>query len=332
MGTPSPPEGPSSRNAPTWVPRHFGAQPPEAPRAMDLRVAYSVAIRMERERPPLAGPGYRLYWMTAAHFASRDVLAAGPSQVVIGRHDACDAVLGGDALIALRHLLVRSTILDDGCPRLSVLDLQTDTGFLVGDGTLQRSICAVGPIALRVGAYAVVALPGGVTLPLELPVPVCERADGIVPPRDHPMTRSRITLLHGAAMLSERPTLALQSQPKPQARDYELTLTAASGKVSLYLSTRELERGLLIGRAHKCVDAGLRAILNIGISRVHLLLLRDPGLPQPECRAYDLASTQGTFQDGRPVRQATLEDDGMRLALGTSTGIALAWRRMTPGA
>jgi hypothetical protein len=295
---------------------------------MGLGDAYAIALRLERERPRLAGPGYRLYWMTATHFASREVLVGGLSQVVVGRHTACDAVLEGDALIALRHLLIRSTILDDGCPRLSVLDLQTDTGFLVGDGTLQRSISSVGPIALRVGAYAVVALPSGVPLPADLPVPVCERADGRAPPRPHPPTPSRITLLHGAAMLSERPTMQVVPRGPPPARDYELTLAAAGGRVSVYLSKAEVERGLLIGRATKCVDAGLRSILNLGISRVHLLLIRDGSA----CRAYDLASTQGTFQDGRSVRQTTLDDHGTRLALGTSTGIELTWRRMSPGA
>jgi len=295
---------------------------------MALKDAYAFALRHERERPRLAGPGYRLYWMTAGHFAARDVLAEGPSQVVVGRHTACDAVLPDDALIALRHLLVRSTLLDDGCPRLSVLDLHSDGGFFVGDGTVQRSISAVGPIALRVGAYAVVALPSGVALPEELPVPVCEHADGRPPARPHPFAMSRVTLMLRPAMLSDRPTAAVvRAGPRP-SRDYELTLSAACGQVTVYLSNDELERGVLVGRSPKCVDAGLHAILNLGISRVHLLLRKDGS----ECRAYDLASTQGTYQGGRSVRLAALEDDGTKLALGTTTGIELTWRRVSPGA
>jgi hypothetical protein len=298
---------------------------------MDLAAVYATALRLQRERPPLAGLGYRLYWMTASHLASRDVLAEGASQIVVGRHTACDAVLEGDASIALRHLLIRSTLLDDGCPRLSVLDLETEGGFLLPDGRLERSICAAGPFALRVGAYAIVALPGGAPLPDQLPVPVCDRADGRAPPpapAKHAM--SRITLMPRAMMLADRPTLAAMQgampQAQPGARDYELTLSVGCTKVSVSLSTSELERGLLIGRAVKCLDAGLRSILNMGISRVHLLLLRDGS----ECRAYDLASTQGTYQSGRFVRQALLEDDGTRLALGTSTGIDLHWRRLAP--
>ncbi len=326
MSSPLPPDSSISRNAPTWVPRYFGAQPPAAPRRMDLAAVYATALHLQRERPPLAGPGYRLYWMTATSLASRDVLAEGSSQLIVGRHTCCDAVLEGDASISLRHLLIRSTILDDGCPRLSVLDLETDGGFLLADGRLERSICAAGPFAIRVGAYAIVALPGGVPLPEQLPVPVCDRQDGSVKPPAK-LAMSRITLMPRAMMLSDRPTLAVMSPAQqPPVGDYELTLSVARTQVSVYLSAAELERGLLIGRAVKCLDAGLRSILNLGISRVHLLLLRDGS----GCRAYDLASTQGTFHGGRSVRQAQLEDDGTRLALGTSTGIELAWHRPSP--
>jgi hypothetical protein len=331
MTSPRPPDGPDLRNPATWFPRYFGAQPPEAPRPLDLPAAYATALRLQRERPPLLGPGYRLYWMTATRIASRDVLAEGPSELVVGRHTVCDAVLEGDASIALRHLLVRSTLLDDGCPRLSILDLESDSGFYIPDGTVQRSICAAGPLALRVGAYSIVALPGGVALPDALPSPVCDRPnDRVVSPARAPM--SRITLLPRATLLSQRPTMRMSSLgPAPARRpthDYELSLLDAKERVSVCLSAAELERGLLVGRATKCIDAGLRAILNTGISRLHLLLLRDGS----ECRAYDLASTQGTFQDGRAVRQVPLDDDGTTLELGTSTGIRLTWRRVSPDA
>jgi len=343
MSSPPRTDGPTNRNAPTWFPRHFGDQPPPPPPAVDLPTAYATALRLHRGCPPVAGEGYRLYTMTAAQFASRDVLAGGASFAILGRHTACDVVLAGDASIALRHVLVECTVLDDGCPRLSVLDLESDHGFLLANGTFERSIVAAGPIAFRVGAYAVVALPGGVPLPEALPVPACDRADGRalplrapvpVPPSSHgapvpsgaaPM--SRITLLPRAMVLSERPTLGVVPHAGSPACDYELSLASAGGRVSVYLSVAELERGLLVGRANKCLDAGLRSVLNIGISRVHLLLLRDAA----GCRAYDIASTQGTYRDGRSVRRASLEDEGTRLVLGAVSGIGLSWRRMGPG-
>jgi hypothetical protein len=287
---------------------------------MGLPAAYATAIRLERERPPLAGPGYRLYWMTTTSITSRDVLATGSSQLVVGRHTACHAVLEGDATIALRHMLVRSTILDDGCPRLSLLDLESGIGFVLPDGTRQRSITATGPLAIAVGAYSIVAVPAGVALPEQMPAPAYVGKDGQAP-RATRHALSRITLMPSALLLSERPTQHVLANAVVASRAYELTLSAPSGRASVYLSEGELERGVLIGRALKCLDAELRSILNSGISRVHLLLLRDGG----DCRAFDLASTQGTYQDGRPIRETRLEDGGTRLALGTTTGIGLAF-------
>ena len=194
--------------------------------------------------------------MTATHLASRDVLAAGSSQVVVGRHTSCDAVLEGDASIALRHLLIRSTILDDGCPRLSVLDLETDGGFFL-PGRQARAIHLCGrtlrdprgclrnrrpagwdPLA---GAAARSGLrPRGRSTP------------GPVSPAGNDVA---CTLGPRAAMLADRPTLAVMPQAEPPVRDYELTLSAAQTPArSTYEA--ELERGLLVGRALKCLDAG----------------------------------------------------------------------------
>jgi hypothetical protein len=258
--------------------------------------------------------------MTAAHFSSRVI--QGASHFVVGRHTSCDAVLEGDESIALRHLLFRSAVLDDGCPRLSILDLETERGFVLPDGTIQRSISLAGPLAFRVGAYAVVALPSDSDLPDELPA-IADRVDVRPPMRAHAV--SRVTLLPRALMLADKPTMAILTpeQRREAAHDYELSLEAPAGRASVLLSTTDLNRGVLVGRATKCLDAGLRSVLNIGISRIHLLLLRDG----TECRAYDIASTQGTFEGGRRVRQVRLEDEGTRLALGTSTGIRLSWRR-----
>jgi FHA domain len=323
MTSPLRPDRGALRNTPTWLPNFFGARPPEAPRPLGLDWAYATAGRLERERAPLSGPGYRLYWMTTTTIASRDVLSTASSQLVVGRHSACHAVLEGDATIALRHLLVRSDILDDGCPRLRVLDLESGTGFLLPDGTRHRSITATGPLVLRVGAYAIVALPAGVALPERMPVPTYEPVDGRA---CSPSPRlSRITLMPSALMLAERPSLhaLVRGQAALRTSEYELTLSTSAMRVTVDLSPTEIARGLLIGRASKCLDAGLRSILSNGISRVHLLLLRDGD----ECRAYDLASTQGSYLDRQPVAQALLEDGGTSLFLGTTTGIRLDWRR-----
>lgn len=59
-------------------------------------------------------------------------------------------------------------------------------------------------------------------------------------------------------------------------------------------------------------------------SRAHVLLLRDG----PLVHAYDLASTQGTYQQGTPVRRAVLADRGTMLTLGRGDGaVRLWWQR-----
>jgi hypothetical protein len=326
MNTPPRPVGPAYRNAPTWSPRIFGGGPPAAPAPVSLATAFAAALRVHRTRPQPLEPAYCLYWMTTAHFNSRVI--DGASHFVVGRHTACDGVLEGDESIALRHLLVRSAVLDDGCPRLSILDLETERGFVLPDGTIQRSVSVTGPLAFRVGAYALVALPSEGNLPEEMPTAVPVRPDAPAPDKSQ-RPLSRVTLLPRALMLADRPTMAIVTAEHRHeiAHDYELALEAASGRVSVFLSAGDLARGVLVGRATKCLDAGLRTVLNLGISRVHLLLLRDGS----ECRAYDIASTQGTLEAGRLVRQVRLDDEGTRLELGTSTGIRLTWRAVGTG-
>lgn len=288
-----------------------------------------MATALDRARAPQREPGHRIYWMTGSQFGSRDVPAARSGFVVLGRHTQCDGVLDDDPSIALRHLLVRSACLDDGFPTLSVMDLRSHEGFELSDGTLQRSILATGPVVLRVGAYAIVALPSGEPPAASLPTPVCSRDGGNpyrimarpvgLDPVARPGLVSRITLLPRVSMVSE-PSAAFPGWTG-EAREYELVLRSPGGQAGVRLSARDLAHGVLIGRALKCVDAGLRAVLDSGISRVHALLLRD----RHGCFVYDTASTQGTYHDARRVRCLPLADEGTRLFLGTS-GVQACWR------
>jgi hypothetical protein len=268
-------------------------------------MAYAVAVAADRvrEEPNL---GYRLYWMADGRFGSFDVPLDPMGFVVVGRHALCDVVLDGDPTIALRHLLVRASRLDDGCPRLSVVDLHTHIGFEVNGARQERSMAATGPIAFRVGAYALVALPGGEPMPLALPAPAQSRALVAHPYRDAPV--SSITLLPRAIQLGES-MVGLGS-------GWKLTLQSARGSAALKLSSLDLELGVLIGRAPKCSDAA-RPLLNDGISRVHLLLRKGV--------AYDLASTQGTYTYHRRVRAIALDDDGTDLRLGTINPVFVRW-------
>ncbi len=269
--------------------------------APDLGVAYSVAAAAERARSDKA-PGYRLYFLAQGRFGSCDVPTEPHAFIVVGRHEFCDLVLDADPTIALRHLLVRARRLDDGALRLSMLDLHTNLGFEVSSGESSRSISATGPLAFRVGRYALVAIPGGDELPTELPKPAYARA--LIAPkhpyRDAPV--SSVTLLPSA--------MDLGASHDVDAK-YTVMLWGARGSASVRLSELDLELGVLVGRAPKC-NAALASVLNNGISRVHLLLRRGV--------AYDLASTQGTYSFATRIRSFPLES-GTELRMGTVSAV-----------
>ncbi|HEY1958296.1 MAG TPA: FHA domain-containing protein [Polyangiaceae bacterium] len=277
----------------------------EPQKETSLDVAYRLALAADKDcKPPV---GYRLYWLSSQKFGSIDVPVELEAFLVVGRHSQCDVVLDGDPTIALRHLLVRVSLLDDGSPRLSIVDLHTDLGFQLAGGRSEQSISATGPIALRVGSYAIVALPGGEPMPAELPVAACTRALVAHPYRE--AARPAITLLPRVLEIGE-------SQGDTSGKGWTVTLEGARGAASVRLAPLDLEIGVLVGRAPKCNDH-LRDVLHEGISRVHLLLRKGV--------AYDLASTQGTFERERRVRAARL-DDGTELRMGTTSPITLRWR------
>lgn len=286
-------EVPFSRNAAT----RMRPEPLSGP-ALPAEEAYAFAVAANRLRPAMDAPGHRLFWMSRGAFGSLD-LFANDAFAVVGRHTHCDIVLPSDPAVSLRHLLVRSTLLDDGCPLLSVLDLHTTDGFEVaGDhrGARPKSVAATGALVLRVGAYVIVALPTGATAPPALPPAVLS---GGHPYRDRagePVGRvTRVTMVSPIVHLSERPAQGATHEGRER---FELLLLAPNGHARAEVSGADLDRGVLVGRAPKCLDHGMRALLDMNISRVHLLLLRGPrGVV-----AYDVASTQGVWSERRRVR------------------------------
>jgi hypothetical protein len=273
--------------------------------------------------------GHRLHWMSANASGSLDLPASGDAFLVVGRHSSCDLMLDADPCVALRHVIVRSSVLDDGCPVVTVLDLRTRDGFEIADCTVQRSVVATGPLAFRVGAYVLVALPEGASLEGALQTPACEHADA------HPYRAaarrvegesapsscavSRITLMSCAALVSQRPWA---DDPRRSA-PHELTLTAGGRRASVLLSAADVDRGVLVGRDPPCLDSGLRAILDGGISRVHLLLRRDA---RGTVTAFDVASMQGTYENGKRVRSVQLSDAGTSLTIGSVNPVHVDWR------
>jgi hypothetical protein len=316
-------------------------------RALAPREAYAMAVAADRLRGPQSEVGYRLYWMSDTILGSQEIQARPSGYAVVGRHGSCDVVLDQDErLVSLRHVLVRAAALDDGFPVISVLDLQTTTGFELSDGSRQRSVAATGPVVFRIGTCSLVALPSSGRFPAELPVPVVEAGDlaphrveavRIAPPvpvapaaERSPV--SRITLLPHSVVLSERRSAGpLVRDPSyvPTGEGYEVILESRPrGGVPILAGVRltnaDLEHGVLIGRADKCVDEGLRSVLSISVSRVHVLLIREKGC----CHLYDCASLVGTYVNSQRVRCLPLDDAGTTAQLAAQHGVTLHWRAL----
>lgn len=154
---------------------------------------------------------------------------------------------------------------------------------------------------------------------------------GLVPSRP-----SRVTSLPPPAVLGEarranaqkRSAEALRAEDRRRPAPAEgpvlglLTLQREGRRVSMGLTARELELGVLVGRSERCIDAGLQRILDTSISRGHLLLLQQQG----SVEAFDLCSTQGTYHGGKRIRRMELDADATPLQLSTTDPVMLSWK------
>src|SRR5262249_30092246 len=154
-----------------------------------------------------------------------------------------------------------------------------------------RSIFAAGPIAIRLGPYAIVALPLDPScVPASLPKPTLSRELQL--PRALPVSPYRVQPQGDkSAFRSSHITIlpsipALEELPPTRSGFGRITLDRGWRMASVEIASKELESGVLIGRADKCVDHGLRALLDETISRAHLLIIREGG----ETSAFDLCS------------------------------------------
>jgi hypothetical protein len=98
-----------------------------------------------------------------------------------------------------------------------------------------------------------------------------------------------------------------------------LTLLREGHSASLDLPAADIEAGVLIGRSERCTDGGLRRVLDGNISRVHVLLLREGD----DVIAFDLCSTQGTYENGAVVRRHRFTRAGGCLSLARTNPVML---------
>jgi hypothetical protein len=280
---------------------------------------------------PALGPGYSLFWTDGVEIDFRHLEATPLEYRVIGRHTACDVVLSSDPTISLRHLLARAVVLEDGTTALRLFDLMTTVPFNLEDGTPRRSIVASGPLLIQLGDYVIGGIPtdpaehdAAMHGPYRRPAPPVV-VEALSPPSVAgrvPGRATLITALPAPPSIETLPPAALEGGPAQQ----RITMSREYDAVTIALDDQQLESGLLIGRAPKCEDRGLRTVLSLSVSRVHLLLLRDRGATV----AYDLCSTQGTFHDGRRVRRLMLPSSGTMLTLGSHQTVDLWWHPREP--
>ena len=309
-------------NAPTemFLPGHRPATT-----APDLRSAYTFAKEAHRLQPDdLRGqPGHRLFWFSTEHgWGSRSILASPDAFVIAGRHTCCAVLLPEDRAVSLRHLLVRSIALPTGGTAIRILDLHSEQGFRLVDGSLQTSVVAQGPVAISIGAYALVVLSSQEQLPEELPVADVTLCSAEGPYRSSGRTghKSRITLMPRLVTLGESPPPSLGRLVR--GTGYTITLEREGRSAATRLSDEDLLGGVVIGRSEKCHSESLRRITAGGTSRLHCLVLRDgDGI-----HAYDLASTQGTYHLGSPARRVPLgHRTELRLGQGESA-VKMLWQ------
>jgi hypothetical protein len=287
---------------------------------VDVADVHDAYVRAYAWAPaPDAPRGYRLVWMRGDEIGMCDLPAGGGAYAILGRHTHCDVVLPNDGTLALRHLLARTVRLEDGALALRLFDLRTSQGFFLDDDVERRAIVATGPLAVRVGRYVLVALPMGTggALPRDLPEPEIHDAPRVPTTLSRGPAITHVTTIPPAPLLDE----AAAAASRTGSGRVRLTLRREGRGASVVLDDASLEAGVLLGRADKCLDGGLRAVMTETISRVHLLLLREHGA----AHAFDLASTQGTYAGGRSVRRVALPDGGASLVLAATEPLLFEW-------
>jgi FHA domain len=288
-------------------------QPGPRMEALWLDEAYARARGLEAS--PMTAPGVRLVWCRGDEMGWHDLVAHPRAYAVVGRHTRCDVSLSGDPAVALRHLLIRATTLDDGSPAVHVLDLRTGLGFHLDDDVERRAVVATGVLALRVGRYAIIALPSLVDLPEQRPSP--EIVDAPRMP-----THASAARPSSSSITSMPPISALEDIQRDVAAPGhgKVTLRRGGAWASVDLPDHVLDAGVLVGRADRC-ETRLRSVLSESVSRVHVLLLREHGV----VHAFDVASMQGVWADGERVRRVRLSERGGTLRLASKDPVLLEW-------
>lgn len=266
--------------------------------------------------------------------------------MVVGRHRKCDLALGDDPAISLRHLLLMTHPHRPGAKQLSfrAMDLRTSLGFSDCFSNRLEGLVSDGPAMLSLGRYALLLLPTGVRPVAEsrreawnqIADPVyleqhtqmvaaaergaagrggAEARDGGLACSDAGAARTTFTIVDGP----QRAGAGLLD--RNEALYGTLTISARDRSEHLLVGRRAASHGILLGSYDRCDDACLAHVADVGISRVHVVVV----LHKEKLYAIDAASTNGCFaqRSGRrvklriaklsPLFELLLADDRARL-------------------
>jgi serine/threonine protein kinase len=309
---------------------HLGGSPQD-------KVFKAVFGALRTRRDFVSGDGY-LIGAIAPHKASVEFgtlltrRTAPVAAAVIGQHMNAQIHLEGDDAVASRHLLAWLTV-EGEQRRVRLLDLNTGAGFFLDGFGQCESVVSDGPLIVRVGSYHVVFLPTDDRFwPADvgaawkaLPPNVCldtrdvggvRSRPSAMPPNDLPDSRTtRIVVL-------PKPTEYLATSG-PVVAESELagviTLIGPEKAGRFPLSRAQLARGVLLGQDTRCDVATQLFKRPEAVSRVHAMLTVEDG----RAFVFDLASTNGTLLDGKPIVAAELPRTA-RIELGQ--GNLIEWQ------
>jgi hypothetical protein len=280
-----------------------------------MREAYALAERLASSMTR-AERGHCIVWVRDACFGVMELGAESGTYAIVGRHTHADVSLAMDPTVALRHLVLRSIDAGDGQAALRIVDLQTELGFALEDGVPRRSAIVRGPVAIQVGEYVVVGLPNG-ELPPALPPAVLEELSSPYrAPGRRALGSSHVGLVPGVSDLGKM-CLCIDGDAR-----YSFSIERGGRRETVVASEIELQRGILVGRSPKA-PAGLLALMDERISRMHVLLVRE----RSETFLVDLCSMNGTWMGRARVRRVRLAD-GLQVRIGDGH-LVLTWQGRT---
>jgi hypothetical protein len=264
--------------------------------------------------------------------AATACVAAKPDQIntaIIGRHGQADLFLDGDPSLSLRHLVLILHPRQEGEDlRFRLLDLRTQLSFEDENGRRLEALEAEGPMFVRSGIFAIFFLPTGDELPWPddpqagwecIPERIFFDDEPAEPDRwerrrlrarlggDQPRpaasrrrgATTRVQTFRGPSLARRR---LVEEDEEPLG---ELRFNSSEGSTAITIGRRAATEGILVGRYERCDTEGLPVLSNIGISRVHLLLVEIDN----QLYAIDTASTNGVFYQKEEARVVQLEYD-----------------------